>query len=99
MRLVNRPNEACSGIADRRRSCVRHDHNAPSGAERFDDRRRAPGLVVSVQGHRLRDDSVAAQQRQRPPGIFGGDGIDGAQDIERAERHISCVAERRRDHI
>ena len=67
-----------------------------------DHRLRGLGLVVLVQGQQLRAgrvDAIGAQQALRVARVLAGDRIDDLQHVQRAQRDVGQVADRRRDHV
>ena len=60
--------------------------------------RRAP-LVVLVQSHERHADTVMPEQPRRDTGILGCNCADALQHIERAQRNVGEVSNRRRDYI
>ena len=57
--------------------------------------RPAPGVVARRAGR----DLVAVEQPPRDPRVLGGDQRDGPQDLERPERDVAEVPDRRRDDV
>ncbi len=61
--------------------------------------RNATRLVVLVHGKWACGDAVVPQQHCGHAGVLGGDDVRAPEHVERAQRHIAQVTERRRDHI
>ena len=56
-------------------------------------------LVVLVQREHLGTDAMRIEQAATVAGVLGGHPVHRAQHIERAQRDVAQVPERRGDHI
>ncbi len=59
----------------------------------------ARDLVVLVQREGARRDPVVAEQHARHARVLGRDHVDAPEDVERAQRQVAEISDRRGDHI
>ena len=89
---------ARASTPDRRRAACRHPRPARPrrpAASRARSFGRAVGGIVVVVGDERRRNSVALEQPPRHPRILAGDHLDSGQRLQRAQRHIAEIADRR----
>ena len=91
--------ESRTGIADTRRAGVADDGDAAAAVEHRHDLVGARDLVVLVQREWTRRDPVVAEQHARHARVLGGDHVDAPEDVERAQRQVAEISDRRGDHI
>ena len=97
--VVDRAHEPCAGIADGRRPGIADERNAPARTQQVDDLDGALRLVVLVQRPRPGRDSVVPQQNRRYARVLRRDDIGAAEHVERPQRDVAQITERRGDHI
>ena len=88
-----------AGIADARRAGVGHQRNALARIEQSRDFGRPSPFVVLVEAEQLRPDAMVRNQDGGHPRVFGGDHVDLSEDVERAQRDVAQIPDRRGDHI
>ena len=72
---------------------------SPTDEKRCDERLDFPRLVVPMQRPRPRRNRVAREQRRRDTRVLCGDDLGAREDVERTQRHVAQVTDRRRHHI
>jgi hypothetical protein len=54
---------------------------------------------VRVRRERARRDAEVREQGRGDARVLGADAVDARQDVDRVQRYVAQVPERRRDHI
>jgi hypothetical protein len=83
--------------ADARRARVADQRDARP-RERRDDLAGARGPLCACPATARRDAKVREEGRGDAR-VLGTDAVDAGQDVDRVQRHVAQVPERRRDHI
>ena len=55
------------------------------------------GVLLAIAAYRFSGDAVRAEQARRNARVLGDDFVAGLQDVERAQRDIAQISDRRRD--
>ena len=88
-----------AGIGKPRHARIRNNRDIFSGGETLDQFRRAHRFVVFVITNERLSNLEMLQQISGMPRIFGRDNVDRFQHLERAQRDVIEIADRRRDHV
>jgi hypothetical protein len=78
---------------------VGHKREVGAALEVGEELALARRTAASVVADRARADLVAVEQPAADPGVLGGNERDGLEDLERPERDIAQVADRRGDDV
>ncbi len=96
LRLLDQPE---ARIGNQRRAGVRHQRHAPSLLQRCDQLRPGLGRVVLVICDRPLPDAVAVEQHSRHARVLAGEHVRPRKRLQRAQRDVAEIADRRRHQI
>ena len=96
---VCRAHQLVAGIRDERGARIADQRNARAFLKPGEQAGALAFAIVIVVGRKGLGDAMDGQQLGGDAGIFGGNGIDAAQNLQRPERDVPGVADWCRGHI